>query len=112
MLESSVERALGSKVRKAGGKYYKLGHSGLPDRIIVLPPDGRVVFVELKQEKGKLRLRQEARAAELRAVGADVRAVHGSREANALVQELFPTPGGGDEVGAIPVSAGRQTVDS
>lgn len=111
MLERSVEQSLGRKVRKAGGRYYKLGQDGLPDRIIVLPPDGRTVFVELKQEKGRLRLRQKVRADELRAVGADVRAIHGTREANALVQELFPALGG-DEDGAVPVSESGCEMDS
>lgn len=93
VLEKSVEQALGRKIRAAGGRYYKLGHSGLPDRIIVLPPDGRTIFVELKQDGEELRLRQKYRAAELRSVGADVREVHGKAEADALLRELFPDPG-------------------
>lgn len=56
MNEREIERRFVEKVRKMGGFSYKFvspGRSGVPDRIVVLPP-GRVLFVELKRVGGKL----------------------------------------------------------
>lgn len=48
--EKDIEKHLREKVKAAGGKAYKFispGNSGVPDRIVLLPP-GVVIFVELK----------------------------------------------------------------
>lgn len=53
-LEKDVEQALVRMVKRHGGRCLKWvcpGHSGVPDRIILLP-GGRVVFVETKRPKG------------------------------------------------------------
>lgn len=39
----------------AGNRMIKLGEAGLPDIIIVIPPGGRLLGMEVKSEKGKLR---------------------------------------------------------
>lgn len=54
VLEKSIEEHLIDRVRSMGGVCIKLkpfGNTGLPDRLVVLP-EGRVVFVELKRPKG------------------------------------------------------------
>ena len=54
--EGYVEQWLGIKVRQLGCLYYKFvspGNAGVPDRLLVLP-DGRVWFVELKDAAGRL----------------------------------------------------------
>ena len=53
-LEKDVERALVQMVKRHGGlclKWVCPGFAGVPDRIVLLP-NGRIVFVELKRPKG------------------------------------------------------------
>jgi hypothetical protein len=55
LLEKEIEKYLIQKVKAKGGIAYKFvspQNRGVCDRIVVLP--GRVVFVEVKQPKGKL----------------------------------------------------------
>lgn len=50
MQEKDIEQYLREQVKAAGGKAYKFtspGNSGVPDRLVLLP-EGRVAFVELK----------------------------------------------------------------
>ena len=63
--EREIEKILVREVRRAGGEAYKFvspGHSGVPDRIVMMP-GGKVYFVELKTAKGVL-LKQQARVLE------------------------------------------------
>lgn len=55
MLEKEIEKYLVQRVKAKGGIAYKFvspQNRGVCDRIVVLP--GRVIFVEVKQPKGKL----------------------------------------------------------
>ena len=54
--EANLERSFCNRLRKAGCLVYKFvspGNDGVPDRIVITP-GGRVIFVELKTERGKL----------------------------------------------------------
>lgn len=65
-----------------GGLAYKFvspGSVGVPDRLVVLP-GGRVVFVELKSDSGRLSRMQVYQIERLRELGADVRVVKGQEE--------------------------------
>ena len=56
MKESELERILVEEVRKEGGKAYKWvspGNDGVPDRIVIFP-GGKIYFVELKTDRGRL----------------------------------------------------------
>ncbi len=56
MRERDIEKKLVAGIKKLGGVAYKWtspGQDGVPDRIVILP-DGEVIFVELKQEEGRL----------------------------------------------------------
>ena len=56
MLEKDIEDWLNKQIEKMGGLAFKFvspGNPGVPDRIYILP-DGRVWFVELKQQLGKV----------------------------------------------------------
>ena len=56
MKESQIETQLVRGVRALGGRAYKFvspGNTGVPDRLVVLP-GGRIIFVELKTDTGKL----------------------------------------------------------
>ena len=58
---SNYEKRLGTLVKELGGRYYKFvspGHSGVPDRLCVLP-HGIVFFVEIKEDGDRLRSHQK-----------------------------------------------------
>ena len=78
-------------VRERGGLCYKFvspANPGVPDRLVITP-DGRVVFVELKTEVGRLAKIQHWQIEEMKARGADVRIVKGIDQAKTFVQEVF-----------------------
>lgn len=90
MRERDIERQLVSGIKKLGGlclKFVSPGCLGVPDRIIILP-GGRILFVELKTEIGRLSGMQQHRIAELQALRADVRVVYGISAVRALLLEL------------------------
>ena len=71
MLESGIEARLKDRVKQIGGrcvKWISPGWSGVPDRIVLMP-EGRIVFVELKQAGKKERPLQQRRQAQLREMG-------------------------------------------
>lgn len=79
MKESAIEAKLVKGIREIGGLCYKFtspGSPGVPDRIVILP-GGRVVFVELKTEIGRLSNIQRWQISELQARGAEVRVLKG-----------------------------------
>lgn len=91
------------QVSRRGGAFYKFvspGTIGVPDRIVVRP-GGQVTFVELKQDHGRLSAIQKVQIQKLRALGADVRVVYGRKQAEELVDDLFPqnAPPTGDGFG-------------
>lgn len=79
MKESEIEKILVYEVKKLGGIAYKWvspGNDGVPDRIVVFP-DRRPVFVELKTDKGRLTSLQEVQIGRLRKLGQEVTVVYG-----------------------------------
>lgn len=91
MLESNIEAGLRDKVNKHGAMFLKFtspNTSGVPDRIII--DNGRVIFVELKQTKGRVSSAQDVVIRRMRRHGADVRVVYGPAGARQLVRELWP----------------------
>lgn len=82
MLEKDIEKLFRDEIKKAGGKAYKFtspGNDGVPDRIVMLP-DGRIVFVELKTDTGKLSRLQELQCKKIAELGQTVRVLHGLSE--------------------------------
>ena len=82
MLEKDIEKLFRDEIKKAGGKAYKFtspGNDGVPDRIVMLP-DGRIVFVELKTDTGKLSRLQELQSRQIAELGQTVRVLHGLAE--------------------------------
>lgn len=89
-LESEIERRLGMEIKRLGGLYYKFTSPnlpGVPDRIVIMP-GGRIIFVELKTETGRLANIQKWVISEMQARGADVRVIKGWPEAQAFLAEL------------------------
>lgn len=91
MLESTIERRMCQALKSRGAIPVKMQDSvsGLPDRVVLLP-GGRVVWVELKQEHGRLSEIQKKMIERLRALGHEVHVVYGMEQAMALVEEVMP----------------------
>lgn len=90
MLESAIERRLVQGVKNAGGlalKFTSPGRAGVPDRLIILP-GGRMIFVELKTEKGVLTPLQIETHNQLRAYGCDVRVLYGKQYVEGFIREI------------------------
>ena len=71
MRESTVEHRLVTEVKKLGGmapKFVSPGLDGVPDRLVLLP-DGKSAFVEVKAPGKQLRPLQVRRIGQLRALG-------------------------------------------
>lgn len=71
MREKIIERILVNEVKKRGGicpKFVSPGLDGMPDRIVLMP-DGRMAFVEVKAWGRKPRPLQESRHEMLRRLG-------------------------------------------
>ena len=92
MLEKEIERRLGQMLEKRGCLYLKFespNNPGVPDRIVILP-DGRTIYIELKTEIGRLANIQKWQIDRMRKKGADVRVIKGWDQAKAFVQEVMP----------------------
>lgn len=71
MREKEVEAALVRAAKKRNGvalKFVSPGLSGVPDRLVLLP-DGKIGFIELKSLGKKMRLLQEKRKSQLERLG-------------------------------------------
>lgn len=72
--EKQIEQKLVAEVRRRGGmalKFVSPSYSGMPDRLVLLP-DGKVAFVEVKAPGKKPRSLQVKRHATLRKLGFQV----------------------------------------
>ena len=93
MKESAIEARLVKMVREHGGLCYKFvspGNPGVPDRIVITP-DGRTIYVELKTEIGRLSSLQKWQRSELEKRGADIRVLKGLDQVKEFVREVFPS---------------------
>ena len=91
--ESSIERILARKVKKMGGmavKFVSPGLDGVPDRIVLLP-DRKMAFVELKATGKKLRPLQEKRRRQLEALGFPVYVIDGAEQIGGVLDEICST---------------------
>ena len=96
MLEREIESFLVRKVREMGGTAYKFvspGNTGVPDRMVVLP-GGKIIFVELKSETGRLSALQKRQVERLKKLDCDVRVLYGKKQVDDFLEELK----GGDAV--------------
>ena len=90
MNEKIVERRLVEEIKKLNGmclKFVSPGNSGVPDRLIILP-DGRIVFAELKTDAGRLSKIQVHIINEMKKRGADVRVLYGVKDVKAFIDEV------------------------
>lgn len=90
MRESAIERKFVNRLRAAGCLVYKFispGNDGVPDRIVITP-EGQVVFVELKTEKGRLSEVQKVQLRRLQEHGAHTEVLYGVQEVEEFVETL------------------------
>ena len=90
MLERDIEDWLNRQIESMGGlalKFVSPGNPGVPDRIYILP-NGRVWFVELKQQLGKVAKIQKGQRQRLLSMGCNYRLVRGMEDARAYAEEM------------------------
>ena len=90
MKERDIEVLLREGVKQLGGKAYKWvspGNAGVPDRIVILP-GGKVIFVELKQENGRLTRLQKVQQETLRRMGAAAVTLRGAGDVKMYLDVL------------------------
>ena len=92
-MERDIENYMRQEVVKMGGLFYKFtspGNRGVPDRIVILP-DGRVVFVELKTKEGRLSELQKYQIKQLEKRNVMVFVVKGMDEVRRWLGEIRAT---------------------
>ena len=90
MRERDIERVFVRMVRQAGGmalKFISPGCNGMPDRLVLLP-DGKLAFVELKAPGRTMRPLQEKRKRQLEALGFFVFCLDGTDQIGAILHEI------------------------
>jgi hypothetical protein len=91
MRESELERKFCRLVGQSGGKAYKFtspGNSGVPDRLVVLP-EGRIGFVELKQRGKQPGRLQQFQMAELERLGCYTAVVDSMESGATVIDEML-----------------------
>lgn len=85
--EKDIEHYLNVRVSDVNGFCLKLsGLKGIPDRLVVLPPDGRCVWVELKRKDGRLSELQKYQHTRLRKLGARVVVIWNREDVDKLIE--------------------------
>lgn len=90
MREKDIDQKLRQAIKEMGGRAYKFispGNIGVPDRMVCLP-GGRLIFVELKTESGRLTPVQQAQIGYLKNLGQDVRVLYGIEDVERFIDEM------------------------
>ena len=90
MREKVIEQKLVRAVRQHGGlalKFISPGFDGVPDRLILLP-DGRVAFAEVKAPGKKPRPLQVHRKEQLRSLGFRVFVIDSEEQIGGIIDEI------------------------
>ena len=90
MREREVERRLVTAVKKLGGlapKFTSPGLDGVPDRLVLLP-DGRLAFVEVKAPGQKMRPLQLLRKRQLEELGFRVYCIDRPEQIGGVLDEI------------------------
>lgn len=92
MRETVIEKRFRIEIEKRGGKALKWvshGNNGVPDRIVILP-DGRTIYVELKAPGKPLEPLQEYWARKLRKMGHEVWKIDRHSDIDDFLREVMP----------------------
>ncbi len=90
MKETSLERALVRAVSSMGGmalKFVSPGMAGVPDRLVLMP-EARIAFVEMKAPGEKTRPLQRYRMEQLRSLGFRVFVIDGRDQIREMLEEI------------------------
>lgn len=93
MRERQIERKLVKAVKAAGGIAPKLtcpGFDGMPDRMVLMP-EGRIGFIEVKAPGEKPRLLQLSRHRLLRRLGFKVYVLDGEEQIGGIIDDIRAT---------------------
>ncbi len=88
--EKCVEQILTKRVKDRGGlalKFVSPNLNGVPDRIILLP-EGKIAFAELKAPRQKMRSIQIKRKRQLEALGFLVYCIDGIEQIGGVLDEI------------------------
>ena len=91
MREKAIERKLVKAVKAEGGMCPKLvspGTDGMPDRMVLLP-EARIGFVEVKAPGAKPRPLQERRHEQLRELGFQVSVLDDPEQIPGIIEEIL-----------------------
>lgn len=90
MREKQIEQKLVQAVKAKGGicpKFVSPGYDGMPDRLILLP-NGRMAFAELKAHGKKPRPLQTARHERLKRLGFQVYVIDAAEQIGGIIDEI------------------------
>lgn len=90
MREKFIEQKLAATVKKHGGvcpKFTSPGFDGMPDRIVLMP-NGKMAFVEVKALGEKPRPLQLARHGMLRKLGYQVYVLDDAEQIEVMIQKI------------------------
>ena len=90
MIEKKIEKKLVSEAKKAGGlapKFVSPGWDGVPDRMVLLP-DRKIGFVELKSPGKKMRPLQVRRKKQLESLGFKVWCVDSEEQIGGVIDAI------------------------
>lgn len=93
MLEKNIEKKLSIAVKKAGGiapKFMSPSFAGMPDRLVLLP-DGKFAFAELKAPGQTPRALQVSRHKLLMSLGYKVYVIDNEKQIGGMIDELQST---------------------
>lgn len=93
MLEKEIESRLSKSVKSVGGialKFVSPGFAGMPDRLVLLP-DEKIAFVELKANGKKPRALQLARHKMLKQLGFKVYVIDDVKQIGEMIDEIQAT---------------------
>ena len=90
MRESEIEKRLKNAVKMRGGlalKFVSTNFNGVPDRLLLLP-EGKAAFAELKATGRKMRSLQIKRKRQLEALGFLVYCIDGIEQIGGVLDEI------------------------
>lgn len=89
MRESKIEKYLKDETEKLGGMCLKFTSSirGVPDRIVLLP-EGKIYFVELKNEQGRLSVPQKYLHKKFKRLGIHVYVPNSKAQVDRFIEEV------------------------
>lgn len=90
MEERKIENKLRNEIKKISGlalKFISPGMSGVPDRIVMLP-EGKVIFVELKAPGERMRKLQLLRKKQFEMLGFKVLCIDSVEGVNNFIKEI------------------------